>query len=74
MMILRDGFRVYCSLHDRSLALGLDFILRGKIDSAADLTMQRFKSCSMHLRDGQWRFGHFLIRRSQLHAAAGLER
>ena len=44
----------------RTLALGLDLILRGRIDSAADLMMQRFKSCCMHLRDGQGHFGHFL--------------
>ncbi|OLQ14933.1 hypothetical protein AK812_SmicGene929 [Symbiodinium microadriaticum] len=44
----------------RTLALGLDMILRGKIDGAADLFMQRFKSLSMALRDGDPRYGRYL--------------
>ncbi|CAE7898809.1 unnamed protein product, partial [Symbiodinium microadriaticum] len=44
----------------RTLAMGLDMILRGKIDGAADLFMQRFKSLSMALRDGDPRYGRYL--------------
>ncbi|CAE7564216.1 unnamed protein product, partial [Symbiodinium sp. CCMP2456] len=44
----------------RTLALSLDLVLRGRVDAAGDLMMQRFKSCCMHLRDGKGHFGHFL--------------
>ncbi|CAE7825917.1 unnamed protein product [Symbiodinium sp. CCMP2592] len=44
----------------RTLALGIDLLLKGKIDSAGDLFMQRFKSLTMALRDNDNRFGHYL--------------
>ena len=44
----------------RTLAMSLDLLLKGRIDAAGDLMMQRFKSCCMHLRDGRGHFGHFL--------------
>ncbi|CAE7175988.1 hypothetical protein AK812_SmicGene26686 [Symbiodinium microadriaticum] len=44
----------------RTLASALDLLCRGKIDSAADMLMQRFKSLCMSLRDNSDRFGKFL--------------
>ena len=44
----------------RTLALGIDMILKGKVDAAGDLFMQRFKSLCMTLRDGDSRFGRYL--------------
>ena len=47
----------------RTLAMGLDMSLRGKIDSAGDLFMQRFKSLSVALRDNDTGFGRCLCGR-----------
>ena len=44
----------------RTLALGIDLILKGKVDAAGDLLMQRFKSLCMGLKDGDNRFGRYL--------------
>ena len=55
--------RTYVSLGRYSQALddisqALDSWLRGKVDSAADLLIQRFKSLVMSLRDGDALGGH----------------
>ena len=44
----------------RTLCQALDCLLRGKVDSAADTLVQRFKSLVMGLRDGTGNFGHYL--------------
>ncbi|CAE7606234.1 unnamed protein product [Symbiodinium sp. CCMP2592] len=44
----------------RTLCQALDCLLRGKVDSAGDILVQRFKSLVMGLRDGTERFGHYL--------------
>ena len=38
----------------------MDALLKGKVDSAGDLLMQRFKSVVMSLRDNSEKFGRFL--------------
>ncbi|CAE7161031.1 unnamed protein product [Symbiodinium pilosum] len=44
----------------RTLALAVDLILRGKVDSVGDIMMQRFEALCMNLRDGEGRYGQFL--------------
>ena len=44
----------------RTLCQDMDALLKGKVDSAGDLLMQRFKSVVMSLRDNSEKFGRFL--------------
>ena len=44
----------------RTLCQALDALLKGKVDAAGDLLMQRFKSLVMSLRDNSDKFGRYL--------------
>ena len=44
----------------RTLCQSLDLLLKGKVDSAADVLIQRVKSLLMSVRDGSDQFGRYL--------------